>query len=41
MNKKNVNNDQVQQTFHNPIGFMQDLDDAMVVDEVGVGELTG
>ena len=39
MNKKNVNNDQVQQTFHNPIGFMQDLDDALVVDEVGIREL--
>lgn len=25
--------------FHDPIGFEQDLDDALVVDEVGVGEL--
>ena len=25
--------------FHDPIGFEQDFDDALVVDEVGVGEL--
>ena len=26
--------------FHDPIGFEKDFDDALVVDEVGIGELT-
>ena len=39
MNASFASSRELSNLFHNSIGFEQDFDDALVVDEVGVGEL--